>query len=341
MDFTLTDEQRMLQDGLRRLLSDGGGWDALTEMGALAMLLPEDRGGFGGAGSDVMVVFEEMGRAASALPLLETGILGAGLLAAAGEAPPQDGTRIALAHQEPASRYELARVETRAERDGDGWRLTGRKALVVDAPRAARLLVTARHEGNAADPHGIALFEVDPAALDLRAYPLTGGGEAADVALDATPARLLLEDAHDALAQVHARATLAISAEALGLMEAVQALTVDYLRTRKQFGKPIGTFQALQHRMADMAIEVEQARSAVINLAGHVDGPERDLHVAATKHLIGEVSRLVVEESIQMHGGIGVTEEYALGRLAKRLSMVDHRFGDTVHHLGAFIRLTA
>jgi alkylation response protein AidB-like acyl-CoA dehydrogenase len=341
MDFSLTDEQRMVQDGLRRLLSDGGDWDALTEMGAAAMLLPEAQGGFGGAGSDVMVVFEEMGRAASALPLLETGILGAGLLAACGEEAPLDGTRIALAHQEPASRYELARVETRAERDGDGWRLTGRKALAVDAPHAARLLVTARHAGEAADPAGIGLFEVDPATLDLRPYPLTGGGEAADLALDATPARLLTDDAHAMLVQAHARATLAISAEALGLMEAVRALTVDYLRTRKQFGRPIATFQALQHRVADMSIEIEQARSAVINLAGHVDAPERDLHVAATKHLIGEVSRLVVEEAIQMHGGIGVTEEYDLSRFAKRLSMVDHRFGDTVHHLDAFIRLSA
>ncbi|MEM7710051.1 MAG: acyl-CoA dehydrogenase family protein, partial [Pseudomonadota bacterium] len=138
----------------------------------------------------------------------------------------------------------------------------------------------------------------------------------------------------------HARATLALCAEALGLMEAIRALTVDYLRTRQQFGRPIGKFQVLQHRMADMLIEIEQARSAVVNLAGNVDGPDRDRHVAATKNLIGEVARLVVEESIQMHGGIGVTEEYDLGRFAKRLSMVDHRFGDTMHHLERFIELS-
>jgi alkylation response protein AidB-like acyl-CoA dehydrogenase len=341
MDFSLTDEQRMLQDGLRRLLADGGDWAQLTEMGAMAMLLPEAQGGFGGTGADIMVVFEEMGRAGSDLPLIETGVLGAGLLTASGQEAPQDGTRIALAHGEPGSRYELSRVETRAEREGDGWRLTGRKAVVIDAPKADRLLVTARTGGEPADPEGIALFEIEPATLDLRGYPLTGGGEAAEIALDATPATLLADTAHAALADVHARATLALCAEALGLMEAIRALTVDYLRTRKQFGRPIGKFQVLQHRMADLLIEIEQARSAVVNLAGHLDAEDRDLHVSATKNLVGEVSRLVVEESIQMHGGIGVTEEYDLGRLAKRLSMVDHRFGDATHHLERFIRLSA
>ncbi|TFL18055.1 acyl-CoA dehydrogenase family protein [Jannaschia formosa] len=340
MDFSLTDEQRMLQDGLRRLLTSGGTWDAVAEMGVIGMLLPEEKGGYGGAGSDLMVVFEEIGRAGSDLPLIDTGVLGAGLLAAAGQDVDDvlaGGARIALAHAEPGSRYDLAHVETRAEENVDGWRLTGRKSVVVDAPNATRLLVTARPEDHAP----IALFEVDPKALDLRGYPLTGGGEAAEIALDATPATLLWADADAMLADTHARATLAISAEALGLMESIRALTVDYLRTRKQFGRPIGKFQVLQHRMADLLIEIEQARSAVVNLAGHIDTPDRDRHVAATKNLVGEVARLVVEDSIQMHGGIGVTEEYDLGRLAKRLSMVDHRFGDTLHHLERFIELSA
>ena len=132
-----------------------------------------------------------------------------------------------------------------------------------------------------------------------------------------------------------------ISAEALGLMESIRELTTDYLKTRKQFGKPIGKFQALQHRMADVLIEIEQARSAVINLAGHIDHPEeiREKHVSATKNLIGNVAKLVTEESIQMHGGIGMTDEYELGHLAKRLIMVDHRFGDAIYHLDRFISL--
>jgi alkylation response protein AidB-like acyl-CoA dehydrogenase len=122
-------------------------------------------------------------------------------------------------------------------------------------------------------------------------------------------------------------------------MERIKALTVDYLRTRKQFGRPLGSFQVLQHRMADLLIELEQARSAVINLAGHLDTPLRDRHVAATKNLVGEAARLVAEESIQMHGGIGMTDEYELSHLVRRLSMLDHRFGDTIHHLDRFIRL--
>ena len=145
----------------------------------------------------------------------------------------------------------------------------------------------------------------------------------------------------DEITRMHARATLAISAEALGLMESIRELTTDYLKTRKQFGKPIGKFQALQHRMADVLIEIEQARSAVINLAGHIDAPIdiREKHVSATKNLIGNAAKLVAEESIQMHGGIGMTDEYELGHLAKRLIMVDHRFGDAIYHLERFIAL--
>jgi len=143
----------------------------------------------------------------------------------------------------------------------------------------------------------------------------------------------------DELAQ--ARATLAISAEALGLMESIKALTIDYLGTRKQFGRPIGSFQVIQHRMADVAIEIEQARSAVVNLAGSVDGERdaRERHVSACKELVGRVAEQVAEESIQLHGGIGLTEEYALGHLAKRLVLVDHRFGDSMHHLERYIAL--
>ncbi|KIT17862.1 acyl-CoA dehydrogenase family protein [Jannaschia aquimarina] len=343
MNFELSDEARMLQDGLRRYLADAYArplrepsdtvWAGLAEMGVIGALFPEEAGGFGGTGWDIALVFEELGRVGSPEPLLDTGVLSGGLVAAAGgdvEAVIAGGTRLAFAHGEPGGRYDPTRVDTRVE---DG-RLTGRKAVVAHATSADELLVSAR-EGEA-----LTLWRVDPDAVEMHDYPMTGGGFAADIVLNDTPGERLGEgDATEAIVQAQARATLALCAEALGLMERIRALTTDYLKTRKQFGRPIGTFQVLQHRMADLLIEIEQARSAVVNLAGNVDGPDRDRHVAATKNLIGEVARLVAEEAIQMHGGIGMTDEYELSHLVRRLTMVDHRFGDTLYHLERFIRL--
>ncbi|MFZ3584542.1 acyl-CoA dehydrogenase family protein [Loktanella sp. DJP18] len=367
MNFDLTDERQMLQDGLRRLLrdkytpdllariadSDAGTsadvWAGLADMGVIGALFTEEQGGFGGTGFDLALVAEEMGRVGATDPLIDTGILGGGLIAMLGDADQRtlleevmSGTRqMALAHGEPGSRYDLSRVETLAI---DGA-LTGRKAVVVNGAAADTLVVSARTSGDVADTDGISLFLVaaDAPGLTRRSYPLTGGGNAAEITLDGTPGMPLgaTGQAYDALATVHARGTLAISAEAVGLMDAIRVLTTDYLKARKQFGQPIGKFQALQHRMADMLIEIEQARSAVINLAGHLDADirTRDIHVAATKTLIGQVARLVAEESIQMHGGIGMTQEYALGHLAKRLVMTDHRFGDTLYHMDRFVAL--
>ena len=374
MNFELTDERRMLQDGLRRYLSDAvtpdlqkavaegdrgfsdDVWAGLADMGVIGALFDEARGGFGGAGFDLALVFEETGRAGAVEPLLDTAVLAGGLLAElGGEARADDvekliegGLQLAFAHGEPGSRYELARVETSAVPDGDGWRLDGHKSVVVNASAADRILVSARTGGDVADRDGISLFVVpaDAAGLSLRDYPTASGGRAAEVTLEGVtvgPDALLGEagDAADAIEAAQARATLAICAEALGLMESIKTLTVDYLRTRKQFGQPIGKFQVIQHRMADVAIEIEQARSAVVNLAGHVDGPRemRERHVSACKELVGRVAQQVAEESIQLHGGIGLTMEYALGHLARRLVLVDHRFGDSMHHLERYIAL--
>ncbi|CAN5689056.1 acyl-CoA dehydrogenase family protein [soil metagenome] len=376
MNFDLTEERRMLQDGLRRLLRERGGpaaraeagasdrgfepklWAGLAEMGVIGALFAEEDGWFGGTGFELAVVFEEMGRAGAVDPLLDTGVLGGGLIAAlgGGDARPLlnavigGGVQLALAHGEPASRYDLARVETRAVRDGAGYRLEGRKAVVVNGGAADHLLVSARSGGGAADRGGISLFLVPRGSdgLGLRDYPLASGGRAAEVALEdvALPASALLGregEACDAIELAHARGTAAICAEALGLMEAIRELTTGYLKTRRQFGQPIGSFQAIQHRMADLLIEIEQARSAVINLDGHLEQPRaiRERHVSAAKNLIGLAAKLVAEESIQMHGGIGMTMEYELGHLVRRLVMVDHRFGDTDHHLERFIALAA
>lgn len=372
MNFDLTEERRMMQDALRRFLeksvtpqsreaaeTSAQGyspdiWSGLADLGVIGALFTEDQGGYGGAGFDLTTVFEELGRVGAVEPLLDTGVLAGGLLADLGDNEQMveeiiAGSRqLALAHGEPASRYALTRVETRATADTDGYRLSGRKSVVVNGGAADLLLVTARTSGEASDADGISVFAVDPKAggVEIRDYPLAGGGRAAEICLSdvlvAGDALLGAEgQAAGALARAHARATAAISAEAIGLMDRIKDLTTDYLQTRQQFGRPLGKFQALQHRMADMLVEIEQARSAVINLAGNLDGaPERrDIHVAATKNLVSRVGKLVAEESIQLHGGIGMTMEYDLGHLARRLTMVEHRFGDGLHHLESFIRL--
>lgn len=354
MDFNLTEERQMLQDTLRRYLRDKyttsirnsileseAGlsrdiWSELAELGVLGALFTEDQGGFGGAGFDIAVVFEELGRAGVVEPVLDSALMGGRLLAAAGKTDMVEdiiaGTlHLAVAHGEPGGRYDMDHVHTQANNDT----LTGRKALVMNAEAADHLIVSAR------DGDTIAFYLVARGVpgLTIQGYPLLAGGRAGEVVLENTPATplgLTLKDYEDATAL----ALVALNAETLGAMETATALTKDYLMTRKQFGRPIGTFQALAHRMADLLIELEQARSAVINAAGNLDAPLRDLHLSASKNLIGRIGRLVAEESIQMHGGIAMTQEYELAHIAKRIVMADHRFGDTDYHLERYIALS-
>ncbi|WP_299651787.1 acyl-CoA dehydrogenase family protein [uncultured Tateyamaria sp.] len=355
MNFDLTEERQMLQDTLRRYLREQYGtarrndilasdtgfsadiWNELAELGVLGALFTEDQGGFGGAGFDIAVVFEELGRAGVVEPILDSALIGGRLLAAAGKTDLVEqviggALHLAVAHGEPDSRYDLDHVNTTASDD----KLTGRKAVVMNAEAADHLIVSAK------DGDGIALYLVDKGAagLDIQGYPLLAGGRAAEVTLDNTPGDplgLTLADYEAA----NRLALIAQCAEALGAMETATALTKDYLMTRKQFGRPIGTFQALAHRMSDLLIELEQARSAVINAAGYADDKDADLHLSASKNLIGRIGRLVAEEAIQMHGGIAMTQEYELAHIAKRIVMADHRFGDTDYHLERFIALSA
>ena len=372
VDFTLTDERRMLQDSLRRYLaahySDTAHqaireselgyskeiWSGLAELGVIGALFTEEQGGYGGHGFDIATVFEEIGRAGAVDPLLDTGVLAGGLIADLGSEEQckilsdviEGRMQLAFAHGEPMSRYDLNRVETTAELNGDTYILNGRKAVVMNAGAADTLVVSARTDGGHNDEAGISLFLVPgkTEGLGIQSYPVVGGGRAAEVTLDGVevPEDRILGPQGQAFPAIERRTAIAITAlcaEALGAMESAKELTVDYLKTRKQFGRPLGKFQALQHRMADMLVEIEQARSAVINAAGHLNRPreERERHVSAAKNLIGRTGKLVAEETIQMHGGIGMTEEYALSRFAKRLVMLDHRFGDTDHHLERFI----
>jgi alkylation response protein AidB-like acyl-CoA dehydrogenase len=370
MNFELTEERQMLQDTLRRFLADkydtktrnaildsASGmsteiWQEMAELGVLGAMFTEDTGGFGGAGFDIAVVFEELGRAGVVEPIFETCVLSGGLLALLGndtqkamiEQIISGETRLALAHSEPRSRYDLNRVETTVQDDT----LTGHKSMALGAPSADHIIISAREYGEVGDEDGISLFLIPAQDLTLRSTPLMGGGTASDILLDALPVtddmRLGAKGgAFTALARTQAAAITALTAQTLGGMETAIRLTTDYLQTRKQFGKPIGTFQTLQHRLADMLIELEQARSAVIGAAGYLeaDPKMRDRYASMAKNLMGRAGRLIAEESIQMHGGIAMTQEYELAHIAKRIVMADHMMGDTDHHLERFITLSA
>jgi alkylation response protein AidB-like acyl-CoA dehydrogenase len=375
MNFEHTEERRMLADTLGRFVKEEYGfetrdgiakspegwspdmWRQFAELGVIGALFSEAHGGFGGTGFDIAVVFEQLGRGLVVEPFLGAAVLAGSAIAALGNeaqsaqlAEIVGGTRIAaFAHAEPDSHYELARVATRAERKGDRWVLDGQKAVVQHAEAADVFVVSARTSGELDDEDGISLFLVPAKAkgLSLRGYPLVDGGRAADLALSgvALGADALLGaagSAYPTLEKVIGAGVLALSAESLGAMDVAKEATLEYLRTRKQFGVPIGSFQALQHRMADLLLEVEQARSAIINAAAAFDADDRlarERALSAAKFTIGRVGTLVAEEAIQMHGGIGMTWELPLAHYAKRLVMIDHQLGDEDHHLQRYIKL--
>ncbi|AJY11734.1 acyl-CoA dehydrogenase [Burkholderia dolosa] len=378
MDFQHTEDRRMLADTLNRFIAeqypfavrdriaqsadgfDRAMWRRFAELGAIGALFDEADGGFGGAGFDIAVVFECIGRGLVVEPFLGALLAGRALSLAGGDAHRAklaaliDGSAsAAFAHDEPGSHYELTHVRTRAERAGDGWVLTGAKGVVDQAAQAAFFVASARVSGDADDAAGIGLFVVpaDAPGVSLRDYRKIDGGRAAEVRFErvALPADAALGDRDgdgDAgaalLERVLGYGLLALSAEALGAMDVAKDATLEYLRTRRQFGAPIGSFQALQHRMADLLIEIEQARSAVINAAAQLDADRavRERALAAAKYSIGRIGTLVAEESIQLHGGIGMTWELPLSHYAKRLVMIDHQLGDEDHHLARYIALS-
>lgn len=366
MDFNHSDERRMLQETLHRYLSDNYDvkqraasvahaqgfsekiWSDFAELGVIGALFEEADGGFGGGGFDIAVVFEELGRFACTEPLMASGVMAGRLLSVLGSEEQKalisaviaGQLKVVPALEEPHSRYDLDAVETTAEQVDGGYLLNGTKSVVMGGPSADKLIVSAR------GAEGLMLFVVDTDAsgVELYSYPNLDGYHASDVALVnvevPTSARLgATEAVLPALEAARAAGVTALCAEAVGAMEAAKDLTAEYLRVRTQFGRALGKFQALQHRMSTVLIEIEQARSALINVAGHLSAEPflRDKHVNAAKNLIGRVAQLVCEESIQLHGGIGMTEEYALGHYAKRLMMIDHQLGDVDYHLERFV----
>uniref|UniRef100_E1TCR1 Acyl-CoA dehydrogenase domain-containing protein n=1 Tax=Burkholderia sp. (strain CCGE1003) TaxID=640512 RepID=E1TCR1_BURSG len=373
MNFQHTEDRRMLADTLNRFISEQYGfatrdqlarsplgfshdmWNRFAELGIIGALFDEASGGFGGGGFDIAVVFESLGRGLVVEPFLDTLMVGQALARSGNDAQRArlasliDGSCIAaLAHGEPDSHYELARVTTRAQRNGDSWQLDGAKAVVQHGEHAALFLVSARTEGHDDSEQGVSLFLVPREAngVSVRGYPKIDGGRAAELTLQgvtlADDALLGAQGAGFAtLEYAVACGVLALSAEALGAMDVAKDYTLDYLRTRKQFGVAIGSFQALQHRMADMLLEIEQARSAVINAAAALGAGRtvRERAVSAAKYSIGRIGALVAEECIQLHGGIGMTWELPLAHYAKRLIMIDHQLGDEDHHLERFVQL--
>jgi alkylation response protein AidB-like acyl-CoA dehydrogenase len=361
MDFATTPEQQQLADAVRRWVSrdharaegpSGKAWATIVELGLTALPVPAAHGGFDGSAIDLAVVLQEFGRGLVAEPYLST-VLGAELLLLGGrhggllEQVADGSLQLACAFGERQARHDLRGVRTRASADGDGWRLRGEKAVVPYGADAGALLVSARTSGEEGEEDGVSLFVVPAATEGLRitAYPMLDGQRGADVQLDdvRVGADALAGAAGQAWDMLDAAADLGaalLCAEAVGAMEALFDATLDYLKTRQQFGAPIGRFQALQHRMADMAIHLEQARSLALLAATKAraeDATERRRAVSAAKYRIGLAARFIGQQAVQLHGGMGVTDELPAAHYFKRLTTIALTLGDGDHHLARFI----
>ena len=370
MDFTFTQEQQQFSDALRRwvdkdytfdqrkkiVLSDSGtsdiAWTTLTELGMTALPIAEEQGGFNGSAIDMQVVMHEIGRGLVIEPYWST-MLGAQFLTLAGghedllEQVAAGALKLACALGEKQSRYDLFDIATTATAQGDGFVLNGTKTVVIHGAQAGMLIVSARSSGSRRDTAGIALF-VLPATTPgvvLRDYRTIDCQRAADITFTdvALPASALL-GASDAGWDILDAATdygiTLLCAEAVGVMESLNQATLEYLKTRQQFGVPIGKFQALQHRMADMFMHLEQARSMATLAAVKVtstDPVERRRTVSAAKARIGQAMKYVGQQAVQLHGGMGVTNELPAAHHFKRLSIIELTLGDTDHHLARFV----
>ena len=363
MDFKLSDEQQALRDTLARFVSkdytfekrkailksrDGvsaEAWKQLAEMGLTALGLPEEHGGLPGSAIDTMVVMEVFGRGLVVEPYVATVVLGAGLVAAAGtdaqkaEILPKvaDGSLLlALAYDETGVRHDVTRVATTAKKQGNDYAITGTKTVVLHGAQAGKLIVSAKAD------KGLSLFVVDRAAgVTARDYPTHDGQRAAEVTFKGAKGVLLGKEGQGAALLEHAlaRGTAALCAEAVGNMAALVEITLAYIKTRKQFGVPIGSFQVLQHRMADMLMAVENSRSMMLLAAAKADiadTAERNRVISAAKAYIGQAGRFVGQQAVQLHGGIGVTDEANVSHYFKRLTLINATFGDADHHLGKF-----
>ena len=370
MDFDLNEEQRLLADNVARLMKERYGfesrkayraaplgfsedlWRQYAELGLLGVPFAEEDGGFGGGPVETMLIMEAFGRALALEPYLAAVVLAGGLARRAASAEqraaliPQIAAgdlRLAFAHSERQSGWDVFDVASSARKDGAGYTLNGEKGLVLHGDSAHKLIVSARSAGARRDRGGVGLFLVDASAPGLarRGYATQDGQRAAEITL--TDVRV---EAHDvigdpegaapAIERAVDEAIAALCAEAVGTMSEALEITVDYLKTRRQFGVPIGSFQALQHRAADMVVALEQARSMMMlatMTAGDEDAGARARAISAAKAQIGRSVRFIGQQATQLHGGIAMTYEYKLGHLFKRMTMIDMTFGDMDAHL--------
>ena len=377
MDFNFTDEQTMIRDQINRLVREqydfdtrrevvtsASGWRPeiwaqFAELGLLMAPFSEEDGGLGGGPIDAMVVMEEFGKGLVVEPYLPSIVCGGGFLRAGGSAAQKenhlagimDGSQIfAFAYAEPRGRYNLADLETTAKADGDGYVLNGHKAVVIGAPWATHLIVTARTSGGRRDADGVTVFIVakDADGVSTRDYPTVDGRRASEVyfenvSVGADAVVGELDNGLPLIEQIADEATAALCAEACGVMGVAHTMTVEYSRQRKQFGTPIGKFQVLQHRMVDMFMEHQQSISMtyMATLKLGEDPVERKKAVSAAKVKIGQGGRIIGQDAVQIHGGMGVTDELAVGHYFKRLTMMDTEFGNVDHHMRRYTALSA
>ncbi|HPF23947.1 MAG TPA: acyl-CoA dehydrogenase family protein [Hyphomonas sp.] len=376
MDFNFTEEQSMLRDSLAKMIRDqydfetrrkvvasADGWRKdmwmqFAELGLMMAPFSEEDGGLGGGPIDAMVVMEEFGKGLVVEPYVPSVVCGGGFLKRGTDAQKEEylsgimsGENVfAFAYAEPRGRYNLADLETTAKKDGTGFVINGHKAVVIGAPWATHLVVTARTSGSRRDSKGITVFVVEKSApgITTRDYPTVDGRRASEVYFEnvAVGAEAVIGEVDNGLPLIELvtdEAIAAICAEACGAMKVAQNMTVEYSRQRKQFGTAIGKFQVLQHRMVDMFMEAEQSLSMtyMATLKMGEDAVTRKKAASAAKVRIGQGGRFVGQQAIQIHGGMGMTDELAVGHYFKRLTMIDSEFGNVDHHLKRYTDLCA
>jgi alkylation response protein AidB-like acyl-CoA dehydrogenase len=372
MNFELSEEQKLIQDSVARFVQDNyelearrtlseknpgfsrEHWSAMAELGWLALPFAEADGGFGGNQIDVMVVMEQFGKGLVLEPYLASIVMGGGTVKRGGDALRAevlpgviDGSRqLALAYAEPQSRFDLHDVATTAKRDGDGFVINGHKSMVLHAATAHQLVVSARTSGGQIDTGGVSLFVVDADADGVRRddFPTVDGLRASEIGfknVKVAADRVIgeVDGGYDVLRAVANDAVLALCAEAVGIMEMLYKSTVAYTQERVQFDHPLSDFQVLQHRMVDMFMEYEQCKSLLYRATmetaqGDADTAQRTIH--ALKHLVGKSGIFIGENAVQLHGGMGMTEELAIGHYFKRILVIDSQFGNADHHLERF-----
>ncbi|MEM7702181.1 MAG: acyl-CoA dehydrogenase family protein [Pseudomonadota bacterium] len=376
MDFNFTEEQDMVRDGLSRMVREQYDWETrqkaitseegwspkvwaqLAELGILGMPFSEEVGGFGGGAIDAMVVMEEFGKGLVVEPFVPTVVCAGGFLKHAGTEAQQEehlsaiigGERVfAFAYGEPKGRFDYADIGTTAKKDGDAYVLNGHKAVVIGAPWASHLIVTARTGGSRREAQGVSVFVVDKSTsgISTRDYATVDGRRASEVYFEnvSVPADALIGEEGGAVPLIELvtdEAIAALCAEACGAMKVAHAQTLEYSKQRKQFGVPIGKFQVLQHRMVDMYTAYETAVSLtyLATLKLGEEASVRMRHVSAAKVGVGQSARLVGQDAVQIHGGNGVTDEYQIGHYFKRLTLFDTEFGNVDHHMKRHVALS-